>query len=384
MNHQVENRFLSGISYQCLVEQSLVGIYLIQDDILKYCNHAFAAISGYKPEQIIGRHISEMVAPESINKVLSNIHERIQLGPHTSTRYIHKSVHVDGYLVDMEVHGRTVEHEGRPAIAGVAINVTQRLKYEREFRESHFQLQQMTRYANRIREQNRQELAREIHDVLGGLLTAIKMDATRIIGRSHNNDGITEIAEDIIQLAQESIQFARSKSEQLYPATLNYLGLLPTLNNHARTFEQRTGIRCTVLCQHKEITLPADMALAIFRIVQESFTNVARHARALIIQTTVMMEDDQILVLVRDNGVGIKADNGREGALGILIMKERAAEFGGEVLIRNDIEQGTVVSLRIPLPAFQNMQKINPARESSAFAGVPSSDTHSLNQGERS
>lgn len=347
---QPESRFVSEIPYQFLVEQSLVGIYLIQDDILKYCNSAFAAITGHVPEQIIGRHIAEMVAPESINKVLSNIHERLRLGTGTSTRYFNKAVHVDGYLVDLEVHGRTVEHDARPAIAGVAINVTQRLKFEREFRESHQQLQLMTRYVNRMREQSRQDMAREIHDVLGGLLTSIKMNATRIIGRSQSED-ITEIAEDIIGLVQESIDFARNKSDQLYPATLQYLGLLPTLTNYARSFQQRTGIQCQMQAPVELPTLASDMALAIFRIVQEAFTNVARHANASRIDLKICLhqQPQRLQFCIHDNGIGVDTTPGREGALGLLFMRERAAEFNAELNIRNHSEQGTEVCLVVPL-----------------------------------
>ncbi|WP_369856934.1 PAS domain-containing sensor histidine kinase [Candidatus Thalassolituus haligoni] len=347
-DQQLERRIINEIPYQVLVEQSLVGIYLIQDGILKYCNTAFAGITGHTPEQAIGRNIATMVAPESIHRVLNNIDNRIGQGIGNSTRYFNKAVHVDGYLVDLEVHGRSILHEGRPAIAGVAVNVTKRLKYEREFRESHDQLQQLTRYTIKLREQRRQEMAREIHDVLGGLLTSIKMDATRILNHQPSAN-VAEIAEDIINLAQESIHFARHKSEQLYPTTLTYLGLKPALDSLLNQFQQRSELACQLVTQSPIPRLSADAELMVYRIVQESLTNVVRHARATEVTVTLSADADQLQACILDDGIGIHESIAREGSLGLLFMRERAADFDGELTVTGIPEGGTRVCLILPL-----------------------------------
>ncbi|GGF59396.1 PAS domain-containing sensor histidine kinase [Alteromonas lipolytica] len=339
---------LDEIPYQFLVEQSLVGIYLIQSDILKYCNAAFAGICGYTPEQVMGRKITEMVAPPSVNTVLSKVRERIEAGYGTSQRYLMQAKHADGYIVSLEVNGRAVMYQGEPAIAGVAIDATQRLQYEQELKASHHQLQQVARSAIKLREQHRQEIARDIHDVLGGLLTSIKMDATRIVEREPQSD-IVEIAEDIIHLSQESINFARNKSEELYPSTLT-LGLIPTIENLLQQQQLRSGIKCEFTLGELPPRLSSDREIMIFRIVQESLTNVIRHADASAVDVQLDYRNGQLFLTVDDDGVGLQAVPPRDGAFGLMYMRERAADYNGVVTLGSNDYGGTRVSLTLPLP----------------------------------
>ncbi|MGB1091717.1 MAG: PAS domain-containing sensor histidine kinase [Oceanobacter sp.] len=337
----------TSIPYQVLVEQSLVGIYLIQDGILKYCNSVFAGITGHTPEQIIGRRIAEMVAPESLDEVQRNVEIRIKSGTGTSRRYFNRAIHVDGHLVDLEVHGQAILHEGKPAIAGVAVNVTKRLQYERETRESHFQLQQMTRYAIKLREKRRQEMAREIHDVLGGLLTSIKLDATRIINRQASVE-VDEIAEDILVLAQESIDFVRSKSEELYPASLQ-IGLVPSVETLLRKYQQRSQIDCHLSAQPDLPKLAPDAELMVYRIIQESLTNIARHAEASRLKIDMQANDFELQVQIDDNGLGMPAIPKKDKSFGVRFMHERAADFGGRLALSSSPMGGVRVSLQVPL-----------------------------------
>lgn len=354
-----DSPIFNEIPYQFLVEQSLVGIYLIQDDVLQYCNEAFAAITGHKIDQVMGRPIADFVDPESLTTVKRNIRKRLASGVGHSARYIHQAKHIDGRCVNMEVHGRTVFHDGRLAIAGVAIDVTQRLEYERKLKQSHHQLQQMTRYAIKLRERCRMEMAREMHDVLGGLLTSIKMDATRILKRSSPGD-VSEIAKDIITLTQESIHFARSKSEQLYPATLTYLGLEPTLDNLLTEQQQRCDLTCTLLIQNAIPRFSADVELMVYRIVQESLTNVIRHARASGVTVTLGTTNTLLLLTIDDDGIGIPESRSPEGSFGLLFMRERAADFGGEIHAGHNDLGGTRIALKLPLDTNQSPRDLPP------------------------
>ncbi len=337
---------LDDIPYQALVEQSLVGIYLIQDGVLKYCNEAFAEITGHTSEQLIDQPINQVVAPDSLDTVEHNIQQRLRGGPGSSARYFHQAVHKEGHIVDLEVHGHTIEHEGRPAIAGVAINMTKQLSYERDLRHKNQQLKNMSRHINRLRENRRQEMARDIHDILGGLLTSIKMGATRLLRRNSSTEA-NEIATDIIDLSQECIDFARNQSEQLYPATLNYLGLKPTLENLLKQLEKRSSLVCT-LSIHTEVSeLSPPVALIIFRTVQESLTNIVRHAKASEVNVTLLQQQQNLLVHIDDNGIGLNAADSREGACGLLFMRERAAEVGGEIITTKSPSGGTRITLII-------------------------------------
>lgn len=340
-------RVMDDIPFQVLVEQSLVGVYLIQDGILKYCNEAFAAITGHEPYQLINHPIRNVVAPDSIDTVEAMIAERLSRGLGASTRYFNQAVHVDGYIVDLETHGRAIEYEGRPAVAGVAVNMTRQLSYERDLRQKNLQLKKMSRHINQVREDERQELSRNLHDVLGGLLTSIKMSATRIMKRASDKETL-DIADDILALSQECIDFARHKSEQLYPVSLSYLGLEPALTTLLKQFEKRSDVVCQLQIKAPLTDLPNETALIIYRALQESLTNIARHSQAHKVVVTLLSQQQKLIIQIDDDGVGFDTTQARTGASGLLHMRERAAEVDGEVIITKSPLGGTRVSLVIP------------------------------------
>jgi len=343
-----ESTTINGIPYQAIVEQSLVGIYLIQDGLLKYCNDAFAKITGHTVEQLINTSINSVVSPNCIDHVIDNIQQRISKGVGASTRYLTQSIHVDGSSVDIEVHGRTIFYNNKPAIAGVAVNVTQQLDFERDLQKSNSQLKEMSRYINKLRGQRSQEMARDIHDVLGGLLTSIKMSTVRLLNR--NNSAHTQIiADDIMSLTQECIEFARNKSEQLYPSTLKYLGLQPALENLLSSHKKLNQLEYTLSFESPSPELQYDLALLIYRIVQESLTNIIRHAKADQVDIKIRYPANQLTVQIQDNGTGFDITKIRDGACGLLYMKERASEFEGKVTITSDTQKGTCLLLTLPL-----------------------------------
>ncbi|TCK04317.1 PAS domain-containing sensor histidine kinase [Marinobacterium mangrovicola] len=355
LNKKRDAPFFNERSYQVLVEQSLVGIYLIQDEVMRYCNSAFAAITGRTTAEIINKPIAPILTPESLQTVRDHIERRYREGPGATARFFTQARHVEGYLVDLEVHGRAIIYEGRPAVAGVAVNMTLQLNYQRELRNSHQQLQLISRYANRVREHQRHETARDIHDVLGGLLTSIKLGATRLLSQSDPGE-IIEIAEDIIGLAQESIDFARHKSEQLYPATLNYLGLLPAIENLLKQQRSRSMLRYRLHCEDSLPTLSQEQSLVIYRTVQESLTNVIRHAEASQVVIEIRHIEGMLSVVIDDDGIGFDSAPKRENSFGLLFMRERAAEYGGELHAANAPLGGTRISLTLPVIDMNSSQ----------------------------
>jgi len=337
-----------GVPFQALVEQSLVGIYVIQDGLLKYANAAFAQMNGYRPDEIVGRPLTELVAPDSLQDVLAKVDERLRRG--SSMRYCTRGRHRDGYEIDIDVHGSAVEFQGRPAVVGVAIDISERLAYERELQESHELLRLLAKEMNRVREAQRAHIAREIHDVLGGLLTSIKMDAARILNRADSTE-LVEITEGLIAAAQEGIEITREMSETLYPAVLDHLGLEAALRDHLARFCQRSGIQGELLTPRPIPAVPQEQALVCFRICQEALTNIARHAHATQVRVTLDCQHARLQLEVCDDGQGLDAGEPRQGALGILGMKERARALKGELTLAAAAEGGTRLCLTLPLPA---------------------------------
>ena len=351
MSSKNNKQIYEEIPFQALVEQSLVGIYLIQDGVMIYCNEAFAGATGHTPEQVIGHPISEFVEAESLQIVMDQIEKRIEAGMGSTSRYFNQARHIDGHIIDLEVHGSSIMVDGRPAVAGVAVNMTQQLSYERELKQSHSQLQTLSRYINKLRETRRREMARDIHDVLGGLLTSIKMGAMRLLSKSDSTESV-EIAEDIIQLSQESIDFARSTSEQLYPATLNYFGLGPTLENLLKQTKARHQLDYSVTSTENVPKLSNELSLMLYRTVQEALTNTLKYADASLFEVTISADTTSLKLSIRDNGKGIEGNQKREGGMGLLFMRERASEFNGTIHVESDSD-GTLIELTIPFTTLE-------------------------------
>jgi len=221
------------------------------------------------------------------------------------------------------------------------------------------QLRALTARTEEVREEERTGIAREIHDELGQALTAFKMDLSwlgrRISGESSApGTTLVEKLASMSTMVDEVIERVRRISAELRPGVLDDLGLLAAIEWEAQRFEERSGATCVVSSNVGDRQFGRDVSTAVFRIVQEALTNVARHARAT--HVTIRLDsapDGRALRLeVRDDGVGISDDATRNPrALGLLGMRERARRFGGTVTSRRVPDGGTVVTVEVPLEA---------------------------------
>jgi len=238
-----------------------------------------------------------------------------------------------------------VNHELREEIG-------ERLRIEGELRKSVEQLRALAARLQVVREEERTLVAREIHDELGQVCTAIKMDLASIGRKTTKRQ--TQLRSKVgsaIQLADEMIFTLRRIASELRPRTLDDLGLTAALECQAEEFESRTGIRCIVDLPQEQLALDSERSTAIFRIFQESLTNVARHAQATRVEACLEMQPDQLILQVHDNGRGFDAEQAKaRRSLGLVGMQERALLLNGEFKIEGVLGSGTTMTLRIPLP----------------------------------
>jgi signal transduction histidine kinase len=211
-------------------------------------------------------------------------------------------------------------------------------------------LQALSAHLHSVREQEQARIAREIHDELGQELTGLKFELSRL---GHELRGLPEgVADKLTELCarvDETIHNVRRISSELRPAILDDLGLVAALEWHAEEFERRTGIRCTVKAPRQRFEVGPDLAIALFRICQETLTNAARHACATAVRIVLAKTRNHMVLEVRDNGTGIpQAALTDVKSLGLLGMRERARAFGGEVAIHGARGQGTLVRVNIP------------------------------------
>jgi PAS domain S-box-containing protein len=338
------------VPFRGMVEQSLAGVYVVLDERFMYANDTFAAMFGYPREEFIGRRMVDCVTPDSVEEVLRNYRLRIS-GAVPSIHYFTKGVRRDGRIVHLELHASRVECRGQPALAGVAIDITERVQQQEELRRSHAQLRELAQRINHAREAERANLAREVHDVLGGMLSSAKFDLSRIVRRTAapGHEDLHRIAVDLVALMQDTITAARTISEQLRPASLDLHGLPEALRQAAERFSARHGITVDVDID-AGLQAPGDAAaVQVYRIVQEALTNVARHAQASRVMLTLQRQGETLELRVIDDGRGLDDAPRRPGAIGLFSMSERARDIGGQLSVARRPEGGTEVMLRVPL-----------------------------------
>ncbi|MGQ0792915.1 MAG: GAF domain-containing protein [Deltaproteobacteria bacterium] len=235
--------------------------------------------------------------------------------------------------------------------------IAYRMRAEKDLSASREQLRALAGHLQSVREEERKGIAREVHDVLGQLLTGLKMDLSWLKSRISRTNAkptaehvLIEKIETMSDMVDETIQTVRRIATELRPGVLDDLGLAAAIEWQAQDFEGRTGIKCRFSRNIEDIALNQERATAVFRIFQETLTNIARHSRATRVSAILKRDEGNIMLEVRDNGVGItKEEISATKSLGLLGMRERAVVLGGEVKIAGRRERGTTVSLRIPL-----------------------------------
>lgn len=220
----------------------------------------------------------------------------------------------------------------------------------RELGKSREELRLLSEYLQRAREEERTRVAREVHDELGQLLTALKMDLAYCGQHLHGDRTVVGdrmgAMEDQIDLGIETV---RKICSDLRPHVLERLGLQAGIDWYVRGFEKRTGIRCTVSMLQEIPELDKDLSLVLFRVLQEAMTNVARHARATQVQVLLKEKGDRLVLKVKDNGRGIsKEDISNPASFGIIGIRERIQFRGGKLTFLGIPGKGTTVKISIP------------------------------------
>ncbi len=261
-------------------------------------------------------------------------------------------------LLELRVEQRTavltrVNHEMRTEIA-------ERQRAEEQLRKSRDQLRALAARLQSVREEERTYIAREIHDELGQACTAIKMDLALISRKlTGRQAALRAKVESSIELVDGTIVTLRRIASELRPRTLDDLGLPAALEAQAQEFESRTGIHCSVTLPPEPLPLDSDRSTAIFRIFQESLTNVARHAHATRVEARLQLDRDRIVFQVFDNGTGFDPEVAKaRKSLGLVGMQERALLLNGEFKTEGVPGAGTTMTLTIPFSPTEAGGKI--------------------------
>jgi len=349
------------VPFKGIVEQSIAGIYILQDGRFRYVNETFARMCGLKREQLMGARLCDVANPAQSSALVEQYERRI-----------HDDAPDDSFIIrrtsrrrpgSFEIHGTRVIFHGRPAIVGVGVDITEQERQRGELIAAGQRLRELVANANFVRENERNRVARELHDVVGGMLTAIKFDLSRMAWGIERVDppvasgrrspaalhALAETAQEIIRLTQDTIEAVRSISEGLRPGALDHLGLSETISQSLKSFEHRYGISSRLRPLGTPCTLDRDTEIGIYRIFQEALTNVARHSKATEVLVDLVWKPSGLTLEIADNGLGFDPEHPPvEDHLGLAGMQERARELGGTVAFGIGPRCGALIRLHVP------------------------------------
>jgi PAS domain S-box-containing protein len=259
----------------------------------------------------------------------------------------------DGEEFPIDASISQIEESGKRFYTVILRDITARLASEEALRRSRDELQALGAAAHMTREQEKSRIARELHDELGQLLTMLQMDVAWCKeALPYGSEAFETRLDRMETLLKSTIAATRRIAADLRPLMLDDLGLVPSLEWLVENFSQRTGIACELSVGERELALSKAHASAIFRIVQESLTNIAKHAEASHAEIVLQRDDDELVVRVADDGVGFSPQAPRKpGSLGLFGLRERASLIGGEASIISAPGEGTTIVVRLPAEA---------------------------------
>src|SRR3989339_76698 len=330
------------------------------------CSAELYQIYGLQHENFDGKFesILKLVHPEDSGNILANI-KRARESNEPFEHY-ERIIRPDGENRILYTKGIILDNvEGNAkTIYGSCLDVTEFKRVENALINSSEKLRALSASLEAAREEERSYIARELHDELGQVLTAIKMDLTLmqddlLIKPDSLKEEITAQLVQIEKMVDRLIITVKNIATELRPDILDHLGLIAALEWHAKEFENRHKVRCVFNSNIGKIELEKEKSTAVFRIFQEALTNVARHSGASQVTAKIQLLKDKLLLEVEDNGKGISNEQlFNISSIGITGMKERAKFLGGKVFIDGQEGKGTRVFIEMPLSPAEDLNKI--------------------------
>ncbi|MCF8085848.1 MAG: PAS domain-containing protein [Desulfohalobiaceae bacterium] len=329
-------------------------IYLKNTDgTYRLINRRFREILALSEEDVSGRTDEDILPPDFAAQIAQN--DRHVLQTRTAARFTERLELDDGCHTYLSIKFPIYDEEGRiNALCGILTDIT-------ELQRAQNRLRNLSRNIIADQEREREAISRELHDELGQMLTALRMDCVWLVSHLEgHNKAARQRAATMRDHIDKTLDSVSRLSRELRPGVLDDLGLIDAVESLVSDYEKRTGMAC--IFEKMDVPeLPKTESTAVYRIVQEALTNCVRHSRATQIVVSMCRENGHLFLEVRDNGIGLPRDRDFHG-FGITGMQERAYIVGGELRITDSPEGGTSVVCRFPLgqgrPA--NTQQDNP------------------------
>ena len=344
--------------YRTLFSQAMDGILLLDGEgNVVSVNDSFARMHGYTVDELLNMNLHALDTPETL-ALAGNRIARILAGESLGFEVEH--YHKDGHVMPMDVATSSIDIDGKLYILAFHRDITERRRSEDRLRRSQQELRGLSKAANEALEAERRRTARELHDELGQLLTALKMDLASLRSAlPPQEQDLAKRAEAMSAMLDTTIAATRRIAADLRPLMLDDLGLAAALDWLTHNFSKHTGIATDLVIDDAVAQVPEPIASALYRITQESLTNVTKYAQASTTEVRLERDGDWVQLTVRDNGRGIAAsDHNKQGTFGLIGIRERVMLLAGEVDIRGEPGSGSEVRARIPLAAAQAQEEI--------------------------
>jgi PAS domain S-box-containing protein len=338
------------------------------DGVVDFLNQRWLEYSGLSIKQHV-KEPTSVIHPEDIPKALENWRANMTMGiPSEDEMRLRRA---DGVFRWFLIRTAPLRDEDGNIVKwiGCSVDIEDRRRAEQMLFDSREQLRALTARLESLREEERTRISREIHDDLGAKLTALKMDLQwleRKLGDSGSqaNNAVLDRTVAATELVNDVILTVQRLARELRPDVLDKLGLTAAVQFAAREFSERSRIACTVQVSSEEFSATTDQATALYRILQECLTNVARHSRGTSVSVQLASDRDRLFMRVRDNGLGIEPAVIRDPqSLGIIGMRERVLLLAGRITFGQAPEGGTVVEIWLPNQAraleSQNVARAN-------------------------
>jgi PAS domain S-box-containing protein len=312
-------------------------------------NRAACRFSGKSKEEVLGRDHSVYMPPEQ-TETLRDLHRRIITRDETFTEEQCFSTAL-GEKIFLGTVGPLHDADGQViGTYGIVRDITEQKQQEQELVRSKNKLRELSAHREKVREDERAYIARELHDDLGQYLTALRMDANLIqMVYAQDNEELATRLSGMKDMIDHLITEIRSVITRLRPMTLD-LGLVSAAEWLIADYQERTGTACRLEVADPELQLNNDQSTTIFRILQESLTNVARHARAKRVDIRIDISDSVLRLEVRDDGRGFDHREVRKKkTFGLMGIRERVLIHGGSAKIDSELGKGTVLRVTLPL-----------------------------------
>ncbi len=332
--------------YKKLIDQAADGIFIFdKQGNFKEANANGCSMLLYSKEKLLQLNLLEITPDQYKGKLPINM-EQLHTGlPILVERQFVRS---DGTEFYTELSAQLTD-DGN--IQVIVRDISERKKVEELILKKNSQLRQLSEHLQNIREEERTHIAREIHDELGQQLTVMIMDVAWLDNKIPASE--LKMKEKLLELHEMlnlTVKSVRRISTELRPSVLDDLGLVAAIDMHIRDFEKRTNIHTVYDLIGVEPFLEDNVKNSLFRIFQESLTNVARHAKATMVKVTIEISANEFILSIQDNGIGYDENLAKsKKTLGVLGMKERAIGINGNYQIKAVAEGGTVINIIVPL-----------------------------------